>query len=165
MKGTHMLIPTPSSLFPPFLPPSLSPSSYLAILLANPALALRKLSLSLPGPSARKTWANTLIQECQRCRAWSTVSVRVTGDGMGGLEGGGREGGRGGRGSKYEYVTKAIYVSIFRSTDHIHMYFLYNQYCTTQSLCGGECYMKEEKKGRCVLYAQDSTIHTIIAYS
>ena len=58
----------------------------LAIRLAKPALALRKLSLSLPGPSARKTWANTLIHECHRCRAWSTVIVRVTGEGTEELE-------------------------------------------------------------------------------
>ena len=66
--------------------------------------------VSPPGPSARKTWAKTLIQFCHRWRAWSTERVSVIGGGMAGelvrgLERererereGGREGGKeGGR--------------------------------------------------------------------
>ena len=56
----------------------------LAIRLANPALALRKLSLSPPGPSARKTWAKTLMQLCHLWRAVSTERERVTGGRMAG---------------------------------------------------------------------------------
>ena len=54
-------------------------TKYLAILLAKPALALRKLDLSLPGPSARKMWANTLMAECQRCCISSTDQPIVIG--------------------------------------------------------------------------------------
>ena len=63
----------------------------LAMRLANPALALRKLSLSPPGPSARKTWAKTLMQLCHLWRAASTERERVTGGWMAG-ELGEREG-------------------------------------------------------------------------
>ena len=61
------------------------------IRLAKPALALRKLSLSLPGPSARKTWANTLTEQCQRFSAWSTDRERTVGRGRGGLGGEGEK--------------------------------------------------------------------------
>ena len=65
----------------------------LAMRLANPALALRKLSLSPPGPSAKKTWAKTLMQLCHLWRAASTERERVTGGRMAGaLQDKGREG-------------------------------------------------------------------------
>ena len=62
----------------------LSSHTDLAMRLAKPALALRKLSLSPPGPSAKKTWAKTLMQLCHLWRAESTERERVTGGRMAG---------------------------------------------------------------------------------